>query len=336
MAIANARDSGDHKDIIALIKGAPTVFSEVLVHYEKAGAHLLRVGACVRIARWLTEVWCGIYHPLPDSHPFAKYQNESEQVADGTESSTSSKASLLEDAERERVCIQLPKTASNSAIFIAKADAAFWTMRIWDSGLEHLSLQEQVHSRWLNLVHISFHGQTFHQIHMASAMATNFGAIGYHRKYAFFLRQTALLMLPFVTRGLDSTSAEVSNVIDPTVRLYDLGIHAGDSEMAIMCLVIASIGYGVVSGSVASSTAINQFLLGIVPPKPLATDKNRNRGRYGATAFGGVLGDGHRLGSGFGYGWFDLQIDVLKEGVAFAERLKGIPLNVVAVPCLHS
>ena len=83
-------------------------------------------------------------------------------------------------------------------------------------------------------------------------------------------------------------------------------------------MITASIGYGVVAGTVTGSTALTRNLMGLSVPVTVET-KTSTRGRYGQTAYATV----HRLGTGFGHGWMDLQIDVLREGVAVANSVQG-------------
>ncbi|KAI8803231.1 transport protein Trs120 or TRAPPC9 TRAPP II complex subunit-domain-containing protein [Cladochytrium replicatum] len=57
----------------------------------------------------------------------------------------------------------------------SRADVSSWLMKAWSSGIEYLSISDQI---WC-----------------VTNMASIYAIIGYHRKHAFFLRQTVLLVL---------------------------------------------------------------------------------------------------------------------------------------------
>lgn len=128
-------------------------------------------------------------------------------------------------------------------------------------------------------------GPIMDKLFIVTGIASTFGTIGFRRRHAYYLRQTALLVLPLLVQARVSTPANGSASAASSLVFRSYGGHEGD-ESVLTCLDEFCTIYGV----------------GDLQDRVNAKDIERGT-------------------EDMSIGWPDLQVDVLKDSVSIAEAL---------------
>ncbi|TPX66055.1 hypothetical protein SpCBS45565_g04757 [Spizellomyces sp. 'palustris'] len=177
-----------HPQFRMLICDIPDRYREIASLYERSfqpghpGFYpLLHIHACLDMARYLAAMWVAKFNgPVTNGAGVMLVVSESKGIADiasniGLSGSGTRAASTAGTATTVGPAFDKDRIILNGGLGTSKVDVSTWVMRAWASGVEYLTLSDQ--------------------IGCVTSISTAYAQIGYKKKHAFFLRQTALLLL---------------------------------------------------------------------------------------------------------------------------------------------
>ncbi|KAJ3384042.1 hypothetical protein HDU92_003791 [Lobulomyces angularis] len=180
--------SNENSTLRNSLSEVPERFREIIILYEKAfqpghqGFYpITQIAACLKIAKFLACLHLGNFHSFfSGGANFPLNVAETKMITDI--------AQAMGGSVRSAVGNSIPQTGPSGqnpldrdrivlygGLGVMKVDVNSWIMKAWSSGIEYLSMSDQI---WA-----------------VSTMAALFGLIGYKRKHSFFLRQTGLVVL---------------------------------------------------------------------------------------------------------------------------------------------
>jgi hypothetical protein len=168
-------------------------------------------------------------------------------------------------------------SSTTSYIGVRPMDASTWVMKAWDCGVEWLSIADQAAS--------------------VATMAAIYSRIGFKRKHAFYLRQSALIILH-------------------SLKSLRLSQRKGNGEGALQCMkvVMESVGIGIRDTSNDQDDWLDEFM----------DDSDITGGDE-------IEGSAVRVSRRERFGWPALQAEVLREIIDVAEVTEGMITDEVMV-----
>lgn len=299
-----------HPQFRMLICDIPDRYREIVSLYERSyqpgqsGYYpYLQIQACLDMSKFLTAMWaCKFNGPVTNGAGILLYAPESKGIADiasnigipGTSSRTSAvvgvsgTAAVGASAEKDRIILQ-------GGLGASRVDVSSWVMKAWASGIEYLTLSDQ--------------------IMCVTAIATVYAQIGYRKKHSFFLRQTALLLLATLRgQGRSGSLQDVSSMNGEVTDINNKQL-AAENNAVLQCMrkVFEAYDGSDERGGRSLDDDDDEWIDEYFDDGDLEVDEWDADDRMGKKI----------AISRLRYGWPDLQIDVLRECMDVAEVLEG-------------
>ncbi|KAJ3281136.1 hypothetical protein HK104_000185 [Borealophlyctis nickersoniae] len=303
--------ASSYPQLRSLFCDIPDKYRDIISLYERAfqsgqpGFYpVLQIQACLEIAQFLASMWLTRFTgAVINGAGILLVAQESKGIADiastitrggggsGVAGSGGTVGGGGTTLDRDRIVL-------NGGLGATRADASSWIMRAWSSGMEYLSVSDQV---WC-----------------VTRIASVYGQLGYARKHAFFLRQVNLLVLATL-KVLDGRS--MSSVAENDVRKLRAVVEESEdggekkrkektSNGALECMkrVCEALGVGEPDGGVEAEE--DDWMDDYQDDADLDVNDTLE-----------VSSTSHRKVHlpRLRFGWPDLQIDVLKECINMAE-----------------
>ncbi|KAI9193335.1 TRAPP II complex [Polychytrium aggregatum] len=190
--------AANHQHVRQLLAEIPDRYREIVNLYEKAsqpGAPgyypLLQISACLKVAYFLTAMCRNQFQGTVPNGAGVSLTYEGKGVAEAGGSRVGlQNAMMMPGAANPSDRIVL-----NGGVGASRVDVSTWLMRAWDLGLEYLTVADQIHS--------------------VATMAAVYSLLGYKRKHAFFLRQTALLISSTFKSDSQTSLAAARKIVEP-------------------------------------------------------------------------------------------------------------------------
>lgn len=183
------------------------MFEDVLKSYDKSGNDFMKTCACIRYSWLLSDLY--IYWSTPP-------ENRKDLDLLFVLNRDWDPSSQIDDSEGKLFEMN---NFMNDDYVISRERVCSWTMNCWSLGIENFSRRDQIWIAW--------------------QMSRIFRRIGYKRKFGFFMRQVALLLIPeikLIRTSKETIFAEELTVFSGTItgNLEDLTIKDEDLDAKLI------------------------------------------------------------------------------------------------------
>ncbi|KAJ3023435.1 hypothetical protein HKX48_003129 [Thoreauomyces humboldtii] len=315
-----------HPQFRMLICDIPERYREIVSLYERSyqagqpgNYPYMQIQGCLFMSKFLAAMWrCKFNGPITNGAGVLLFTPESKGIADiasnmglqsartgGTTGNTTGAGSIPGPAsDKDRIIL-------HGGLGASRVDVSSWAMKGWASGIEFLTLSDQ--------------------IRCVTAITTAYALVGHKKKHGFFLRQTALLLAANI-RGSSRPAGRMGSLpeISETETLPPIATPEAAGLLECMRNVCAAYGAG---RTPSLDERINQEA-GREGPKAVFDDDDESwvDDYFDEQDLDAPIEEAstRRIRkSRVKHGWPDLQIDCLKEFVDIADAC-GAHHDVVA------